>query len=237
MVTELSTHCGQQDTNGEIMKNIITVLGTILISLGFILMIVGQLYIILKIGKIDFLRGFSAFIPLILLYYIFRGQVPYHKSRRAFITGLIMIIVGSVILQSFPVTTPGYSASKNQDWKLYFTDEAFSYFYDLRNLTRQSHNVVKINEKWVVNGDKGRESYLRNSAEIGFPLKGYEKFKESQFLTEINCSDKKSRILSATDYAENGNILRSESRLPNQAKWKDIIPESIGEQLYRAVCK
>ena len=52
-------------------------------------------------------------------------------------------------------------------------------------------------------------------------------------LQEINCVDKMSNVLNSTHYADDGTVIRSEKG----DQWKSIVSGSMGELLYKAVCK
>jgi hypothetical protein len=62
----------------------------------------------------------------------------------------------------------------------------------------------------------------------------YSNLGESIDLSEINCIEKTVRTLSLTHYDNAGGTIYSTS---SPSGWKFIIPASIGERLYRNICK
>jgi hypothetical protein len=62
----------------------------------------------------------------------------------------------------------------------------------------------------------------------------YANLGDSIDLSEINCIEKKFRMLSLTHYDNKGGAIYSTR---SQSEWKFIIPESIGDRLYKEICK
>ncbi|NWG03393.1 MAG: hypothetical protein HXY44_11125 [Syntrophaceae bacterium] len=58
---------------------------------------------------------------------------------------------------------------------------------------------------------------------------------EMIILREVDCPNKKSRILELTYCSEEGRVIKRESYDP--AGWDSIIPESVDDVFYCAVCK
>jgi hypothetical protein len=67
--------------------------------------------------------------------------------------------------------------------------------------------------------------------------KHYADLSYSLELWEINCAEKKDRILSITEYSAEGRILYGNSVKGRPPAWKIILRESVDESLYKAVCK
>ena len=67
--------------------------------------------------------------------------------------------------------------------------------------------------------------------------KHYENLSYSLELWEINCAEKKHRLLSITAYSEEGNILYTDQAGSRPPPWKIIPRGSIEESLYGALCK
>jgi hypothetical protein len=117
----------------------------------------------------------------------------------------------------------GYGA----DWKFYrFNDLAESY-YDVQSITRPSKNVVRVWERMNFT-EKGIMDEVES---LG---KTFKKLEYSVVLHEINCAEKTVRMLSSTDYDNKGRVIFSDS---SPTKWLFIIPGSIGESLYKEICK
>jgi hypothetical protein len=67
--------------------------------------------------------------------------------------------------------------------------------------------------------------------------KHYADLSYSLELFEINCTEKKERILSITEYSVDGKILYANSVQGRLPAWKKIPRESVDENLYKTVCK
>ena len=80
----------------------------------------------------------------------------------------------------------------------------------------------------LVLSDRGAATLVR---ELG---KEYENAREIITLREIDCAGKKSRILGLICCSEDGLVIKRESH--ESSKWDSIIPDSVDDILYYAVC-
>lgn len=53
-------------------------------------------------------------------------------------------------------------------------------------------------------------------------------------LEEMDCSGKRSRLLTVTFYSKSGNSISSYT--PSYAEWRYVIPGTLGEEQYKFVC-
>ena len=128
------------------------------------------------------------------------------------------------------LATLGQEAAWADDWRLYAKTDSYECFYNAEDMIRSPEDNVKVWTKLEYT-QRGVVEMVR---EFG---KHYEKLSYSEELREINCTDKKHRLLSITAYSTEGNILytnQAGSRLP---PWKVISPKSIEGSLYKALCK
>jgi hypothetical protein len=117
------------------------------------------------------------------------------------------------------------------DWKPYGASDDVLCYYDTESITRPSKNIVRVWVKW----DYTEKGVLREIEKSG---KQYENLNHSINLWEINCSERKFDLPKLTYYDNKGDLIESLSPPPNSPqKWIFIIPESIGELLYKEVCK
>lgn len=100
--------------------------------------------------------------------------------------------------------------AEGADWTLLVETPEESYYYDKESITYPSKGIIRV---W---GRELREAGERNN------------------LIEINCEYKEFRILSFTDYDENGEV-SGESTSPTG--WESIAKESPSELLYKALCE
>jgi hypothetical protein len=122
----------------------------------------------------------------------------------------------------------GYSAAWGADWKRVRSTGSAIVYYDAKEITPASQNILKVSTKWAYT-EKGiknaKEVFGKNYENLSYSIKSYE----------INCKDKTSRILSITDYNKDGSIISSDSK--TNPEWSHIIPESFLESLYKMVCR
>jgi hypothetical protein len=95
-------------------------------------------------------------------------------------------------------------------------------------MSRPSNHLVRVWQKLILN-DKGTMDLV---GEFG---KEYEKATEAIILREIDCMNKKSRILELTFCSEEGRIIKKESY--NPLGWDSIVPDSVDDLLYFAICQ
>jgi hypothetical protein len=57
----------------------------------------------------------------------------------------------------------------------------------------------------------------------------------SLILSEVHCAEKKRRLMSIDYYSKDGGFLSSRSISEND--WTFMVPESIGESIYKVLCK
>ncbi len=113
------------------------------------------------------------------------------------------------------------------DWRLYGRDGERIRYYDAERITRPSKDIVRV---WIrfEYTDKGVIEMVRNY------VKKYENIGQQIALEEINCLEKAWRNLSLTHYSKEGKVIFSGS---HDGQWNYIVSGSVGESLYKAVCK
>ncbi|MFW1903661.1 surface-adhesin E family protein [Acinetobacter baumannii] len=63
-----------------------------------------------------------------------------------------------------------------------------------------------------------------------------ETYTRSKNLYQFSCSDKKAKLLGFVNYDKNATIISSDQREEKDAKYNMIIPDTIGEDLWKASC-
>ena len=116
------------------------------------------------------------------------------------------------------------------DWRIYGKPEADigEFYYDAGSISSSSKNIVSVLLKTVY----FEKEIARKIKELG---KSFENLSYTEDLVEVNCLEKKRRFLKSTSYSKGGDILYSYQ--PKEAEWSIISPDSMGEALYRTVCK
>jgi hypothetical protein len=115
------------------------------------------------------------------------------------------------------------------DWKLFAGTDLYKCFYDAEDTTPSSKDIVDVWTKLEYT-KKGITGIVK---EFG---KHYADLSYSLELWEINCAEKKDRILSITEYSTEGRILYANSVQGRLPAWKIIPKESVDESLYKTVC-
>jgi hypothetical protein len=115
------------------------------------------------------------------------------------------------------------------DWRLFAETDSYECFYDAEDAAPSSNNIVDVwtrleYTKEGINGIVNK--FGKHYADLCYSLE----------LWEINCGEKKERILSITEYSAEGKILYASSAEGRPA-WKIIPRQSVDESLYGAVCK
>jgi len=139
--------------------------------------------------------------------------------------GVILAVVGLASLS--------YAEAWGVDWRFYGRADKYSCFYDVKSISRPSENIVEVSEK---------QDYTNKG--IDFMVEGlgkkYKNLSHSITLWQINCVDKKFRFLSLTYYSKEEKVIYSWKVLYSSGpseEWSLIFPSSLGERLYKAVCK
>lgn len=129
------------------------------------------------------------------------------------------MVIGLMILGNVEV--------QRSNWKLYSETDFFSSYYDTETVYHFSKNIVKV---WVkeVNTEKGIIDMVNH---LGEKYKDCDHIKK---LYEVDCAEKKFRILSSDAYSKAGEIIISDDY---PSEWKSIIPKSEGEALHKTVCR
>src|SRR4030042_1766904 len=141
------------------------------------------------------------------------------KSR---IGRLMIIVVTGLLVFS-------YAEVWGEDWKLIRKNkDGDSYYYDASNITRPSKNIVRGSVKMVYS----EKSINREIEKLG---SSHKDFSYRINLWEMNCSEKKVAFLQITTYTKNGTVIKSIKL--DKITWMSIVPDTMGEDLYKALCK
>ncbi len=140
-----------------------------------------------------------------------------------------------VILIGLAIFT--HAQAWGEDWKKYAEDGKILCCYDAESLTHYdgeslsqlSKNIIKVWVKFEYT-DIG----LTDPVLVKKFGKRINKLDNSKALYEINCVERKYRILESMFYSKDGSVLNKKS-IPSN--WAYILRESLNGALYKAVCK
>ena len=142
------------------------------------------------------------------------------------------------------------AAAEAADWRPYAGDQYFSYFYDARlidypyktvynvlNLELSKLSIVRVWTKRITRDHKGRDWQIHEEKKLGSTTKGYDRYESTVAQKELNCSEKRYRVLSEADYSKDGDVLSSVVKDANYVEWEPIPPDSDTEALLHALCE
>jgi len=123
-----------------------------------------------------------------------------------------------------------------QNWVFVGETENIKLYYDKDNISYPSKNIVRFCEKRVSIPSQNIKDYIKKGeSKRSLINKGHEQYSHKVVYTECNCKEKTFMYLSQTDFDIQGSVLRT---LTFSEKDKDsIMPDSIGDSLFKVVCK
>jgi hypothetical protein len=118
------------------------------------------------------------------------------------------------------------------DWQFYGKGEEYDVFFDADTVKHLDKNRVQVWIKYVADEEMIKRSYERAGK---IPL-NEDFFAYQKVLVEINCAERKQRNLGANNYSMTGKYLSSPPA-STLGDWQIIIPDSLGDNLHKQVCK
>lgn len=100
----------------------------------------------------------------------------------------------------------------------------------MQSITHTANNHVRV---WIKT--KPSDEEIRNLIKtLG---ENYKNVASEMYYNELDCTEKKIRILSSAYYSKDGKVISTDNFPDAVAEWMFIIPESMGNALYEKVCK
>jgi len=134
--------------------------------------------------------------------------------------GVILAIIGFLFISS----SKGWGA----DWESFGGNATADFYYDTENITHPSKDVIRVYVKRLYT-EKGVSDLV---GVLGVKFKTVRHSVDSY---EVQCGDKKFRLLSSVVYSTDEEILESFNY--QEPTWKVIVPESVIDTLYKTLCK
>jgi hypothetical protein len=122
----------------------------------------------------------------------------------------------------------GYEAVGAMDYRRFGETDEGMFFYDIESISHPSKDIVRV---WIKETFTGPGVRVTSRA-LG---KNYEDLDHSISQEELNCKDKVFRQLSLTLYGKGEESLYSSTNLVDE--FHPIRPDSINDDLYKAVCE
>ncbi len=130
----------------------------------------------------------------------------------------------ALILSLLVFMIPQISAAT--DWNMYGVNKGEAYLYD-RHTLKYDRDMVRVWTRLVLS----EKSIGDLTNLLG---KKYEGVTYSNYLEEVQCTEKKIRVLSIVFYNKGNDVLGSVNY--DDSKWVVIPPESIFDRLHNKIC-
>ena len=121
------------------------------------------------------------------------------------------------------------------DWEIFHeSKDGVDSYYNMNLIRYTTKDTVEVWTKIFVSEDE-KKMMTEHMTKDGYPLNGWDRWKYSLCLIEINCDERCSRRIQVTYYDDNGKVLDSgfSNRVGN---WEFIVPDSLGDNLRKKVC-
>ena len=131
----------------------------------------------------------------------------------------------SVLLLSIVVATD----ARGENWKALKSDDSGASYYDLDTKILISQGVIRVWEQYVYTAESVTKKMMTYGSK-------YEGLKNSMTLWEMNCPEKKARIISTADYSHDGRVISKTKEGAPPWPWDSYAPGSLGGLLIQAIC-
>ena len=131
----------------------------------------------------------------------------------------------SVVLLSIVVPADAWG----ENWKALKSDESGASYYDLDSKILISQDVFRVREQYIYTAESVTKKMMKYGSK-------YEGLKSSVTLWEINCTEKKARIISTGDYSHDGKVISKTKDGAEPWPWDSYPPGSLGGLLIQAIC-
>lgn len=110
-------------------------------------------------------------------------------------------------------------------------------FYDHEVIIERSKDIMEVQMKGIYS-DAGRRERIQDRTRAKSTVERYETLSYSLELQQINCVKREFRVMAYTDYSSDGGVLYKFIAEQQAMKgWEPIAPDSMGERMYKAVCR
>ena len=131
----------------------------------------------------------------------------------------------SVVLLSIVVAADAWG----ENWKALKSDDSGASYCDMDSRVLISKGVFRVWEQYVYTAESVTKKMMKYGSK-------YEGLKNSMTLWEINCAEKKARIISTADYSHDGKVISKTKDGAKPWPWDSYPPGSLGDRLIQAIC-
>ena len=113
------------------------------------------------------------------------------------------------------------------DWKRYANNIFLVAYYDATTITEVSRGSFRVWEKWSHTAEGKKDAAKKLGPK-------YLELDHMIVLSEINCAERKYRIIQGTDYTNDGTVIHTGPNVDRD--WNFVIPDSTAEALLVTLC-
>jgi len=97
-------------------------------------------------------------------------------------------------------------------------------------------NYRRVWTKQVAKGEEGRKFYLKEQTKRGYSIVGYDTYRYTIVQKDLDCADKRFRVVAEADYNDKGILLDSMVHEAKYLRWMTVMADSEDDRLIREVC-
>ncbi|HKS27838.1 MAG TPA: surface-adhesin E family protein [Pyrinomonadaceae bacterium] len=135
--------------------------------------------------------------------------------------GVAVIIIIAVL--------PALSQSR---WVQFSQTKDEIYYYDKETIRKRRDGTISAWGKTAPRNEEIRQRLIREKNAKG--REDYSKYSHTVVLWYLSCNDRKYKLVTFTDYDDEGGVILSDSS--NDNRWDDAPPGTIIERLFKEIC-
>jgi hypothetical protein len=141
-----------------------------------------------------------------------------------------------MILGRRPLSEDLLKTIEAQGWELLAQTEEFGLYLDPKTLRRNPDGTMRAWVKLVLRNQEkqAREKFVKNTERMQAKNGRYAKYSSTLSLEEYDCKNRKWRVLSISDYDDDGKVIESDSGV---GRWNDDPPETVAEASLESICQ
>ncbi|PYS52412.1 MAG: hypothetical protein DMF68_01500 [Acidobacteria bacterium] len=146
-----------------------------------------------------------------------------------------VLLAIAFILLSISLAAPQHRRPEPapDDWLIVTLTKNKAYFYKPSQV-RKIGRIRKVWLKGIPAGEEDRLAYIEKQESIGAHV-DYSGYVYSMAFWDVDCTQDKLRIIEVKDYNQYNQLIFSAK--PKRLEWVNIVPDSVGDNLSKLVCK